>query len=146
MKIVNKRARFNYELLDRYEVGIVLTGPEVKSAKAGHLSLVEAYVRLIGEELWLINATISPYKFADNEDYDPVRSRKLLLHRREILSLARKVEGKNLAIVPTAAYTKGSRVKLEIALARGKKEFEKREKIKKRDLEREKARVMKNMH
>ncbi|MGI5828515.1 MAG: SsrA-binding protein SmpB, partial [Patescibacteria group bacterium] len=146
MKIINRKARFNYELLDRLETGIVLTGSEVKSVKAGHISLAEAYVRLIDGELWLINATISPYKFANNEDYDPIRTRKLLVHKHQILTLTKKMEGKNLTLVPTAIYTSRGRVKLEIALARGRKEFEKREKIKARDMEREKERTLKTIN
>jgi SsrA-binding protein len=144
MKIINRKARFNYELLDRFEAGIVLTGPEVKSAKAGHVSLAESYVRFLEAGLFLINANISPYKFADNKDYDPIRSRKLLIHKKEMLSLQKKMETKNLSLVPTAMYTKKNLVKLEVAMARGKKEYEKKEKIKRRDLDREKEKSLKH--
>lgn len=116
---------------------MILAGPEVKSAKGDHVSLTEAYVRLIEGKLWLINATITPYKFADNEAYDPTRTRQLLVRKSELKKITKELEGSNLTIVPTALYSKHGMVKLEIAIARGKKEFEKREKIKKRDLERE---------
>jgi SsrA-binding protein len=144
MKIINKKARFNYDLTDRFEAGIVLTGPEVKSARNGHVSLGESFVRLTGDELYLINATISPYKFAASEDYETKRSRKLLLHKKEIAELKRKMEGTNLTIVPTAMYTKNRRIKFEIALAKGKKQYEKKETKKRADLTREQERALKN--
>ncbi len=144
MKVINKKARFDYELLDRLECGIALTGPEVKSVKLGHISFSDSYVKFIDNALWLVNANISPYKFADNHDYDPIRSRQLLVHKKELLSLVKKLETQNLTLVPTAIYTHKHRVKLEIALARGKKEWQKKEKIKMRDLEREKQRALKN--
>jgi len=143
MKIINKKARFNYELLNKYETGIVLTGPETKSCKLGHLSLKESYVKIIQNELWLIGANINPYKFADNTDYDPIRSRKLLMHRHQIQGLQKKIETANLTLVPTAIYTKKRQVKLEIALARGKKQYQKKEVKKHRDLDRETQRIMK---
>lgn len=142
MKVINKKARFRYELLDRFEAGIVLTGAEVKSVREGHISLAEAYVRLHSEEIWLVNANISPYKFADNKDYDPTRTRKLLLHRQEIVSLTHKLASKNLVMVPTVIYTHGRRIKLEVALARPKKFWQKKEAIKRKDLDREAERVL----
>jgi SsrA-binding protein len=145
MKIINKKARFNYELLDRLEVGIVLTGAEVKSAKLGHISLSESYVRIISNELFLINANISPYKFADNKDYQPQGTRKLLAKKSQILALTKKIETKNLTLVPTAIYIKNNLIKLEIALARGKKQFEKRAKIKKADQLRVSQKILKNL-
>jgi SsrA-binding protein len=146
MKIINKKASFEYELFDRLETGIMLTGAEVKSAKSGHVSLSEAYVRILQNQLFLINATISPYKFAANPDYQPQRTRKLLAKKNEILALVKKIEAKNLTLVPVALYTKNNRLKLEIALARGKKEYEKREKKKRDDLEREKQKILKNFN
>ena len=143
MKVFNKKAKFNYELLDKYETGVVLTGPEVKSVKRGHLSLKESYVKLIQEELWLIGVNINPYKFADNTDYDPTRTRKLLMHKKQIQLLQRKMETGNLTLVPTAIYTKNHRIKVEIALARGKKEYQKKETKKRRDLDRETQRLRK---
>lgn len=144
MKILNKKARFNYELLDRLETGIVLTGPEVKSIKLGHLSLSEAYARLISGQLYLLNAQINPYPFADNRDYDPRRTRKLLASKKQLFHLQQKIDTKNLSLVPTAIYAKGNLIKVEVALARGKKEYEKREVTKKRDTERSIQKVLKN--
>jgi len=143
MKIINKKARFRYELLERVEAGVVLTGAEVKSVKAGRMSLAEAYVKIQDGEVWLINATISAYQFADTRDYDPTRTRKLLLHDREILALGQKIEVKHLVLVPTAAYTRGNRVKLEITLARPKKLWQKREVLKRRDIMRETEKSLK---
>jgi len=144
MKIINKKAKFNYQLLDRLETGIVLTGAEVKSVKLGHLSLSEAYVRIIDSQLYLLNAHISPYQFASQKDYDPQRSRKLLISKKQLLHLSQKLETQNLALVPTAIYTKGSLIKLEIALARGKKEYQKREAKKKLDTNRQIQKALKD--
>lgn len=144
MKVVNRKARYNYEFSERVEAGIVLTGAEVKSVKQGRIKLDDAFVRIDPQgEVWLVNSHIHPYPFADNRDYQPTRSRKLLLHKREILSLGKRTEAKNLALVPTACYTEKGRIKIEIALARGKKKWEKREAIKRRDLEREMKRELK---
>ena len=138
MKIINKKARYNYEFLEKLEAGIVLTGAEVKSVKKGRIRLDEAFVRIDPSgEAWLTNAHIHPYEFADNRNYQPTRSRKLLLHKKEILSLTKKMEGRNLAMVPVSCYTKKGVIKLELALAKGKKKWEKKEKIKRRDIERE---------
>lgn len=136
-KIINRRARFDYQLLEKFEAGIVLTGPEVKSVKAGQMSLSESFVRIRDGEAWLHHAHINPYSFADNRDYDPRRARKLLLHKNELLKLEQQTKQRGLTIVPVACYTKHQQIKLEIALAKGKKKYEKREAIKKRDLERE---------
>lgn len=114
-----------------------MSGGEVKSAKAGHISLEGAFVQLRSGEAWLTNAHIHPYQFADNRDYEPRRSRKLLLNKNELLKISQKTTEKGLTMIPVACYNKGSKIKVEIALAKGKKQFEKREAIKKRDLERE---------
>lgn len=144
-KVVNRKARFNYELLDRIEAGVVLAGAEVKSVKQGKVSLGESFCRVDDKgELWLHNAHIHPYQFADNRDYEPTRARKLLLKKKEILSLAKKTEGKNLSLVPTAIYTKRGRIKVEIALGKGKKKWDKRRAIKEREQKREARRVMKS--
>lgn len=143
MKIFNKKARFNYELGERIEAGIVLTGAEVKSAKEGKVSLNESFARVDdNDEAWLVNCHIHPYEFADNSDYDPTRSRKLLLKRREILFLQKKMEGRNLTLVPTAMYLKKGKIKIELAIGRGKKKWDKREAIKKRESDREKQRLL----
>lgn len=137
MKIINKRVNFDYELLDKVEAGVALTGAEVKSLFANQASLNEAYVKIINGEAFLLNAHIHPYKFADVSKIDPKRTRKLLLHQKELLSLENKMKQKNLILVPVAWYNKGHQIKLEIALARGKKKWEKREAIKKKDIERQ---------
>ena len=141
MKIVaeNKRARFEYELLDCYECGIVLTGDEIKSVRLGHLSLVDCYGYIKNGECFLRNSYIKEYsnsfdagRYGDNSR----RDRKLLLHKDEILKIKKKVEQDHLTIVPTKAYFSGSNVKVEIAVARGKKLYDKRESLKKKDLDR----------
>lgn len=137
MKIINRRAIRDFQILEKFEAGINLTGGEVRSVKTGHADLSGSFVRIIGSEAYLTNAKIYPYEYARPEGYDERRTRKLLLHKKEIIALKSRVEGSNLALVPLSIYTKDRLVKLEIALARGKKKYEKREAIKKRDLERE---------
>lgn len=134
----NKRATFDYEILERFEAGIVLTGQEVKSAKTGHLKLQGAFVQIRGDEMWLKNAFIAPYTHAaPSADYDPSQNRKLLMHRREIKKLKQKQDAAGLTIVPISAYTKASTIKIELGLARGKKQFEKRAAIRDRDIDRD---------
>lgn len=134
----NKRARFDYEILDTLEAGIVLTGQEVKSAKTGHMKLQGAFVTVRNNQAWLKNAFIAPYRHAGALDtYEPTQNRKLLLHRREIKKLKAKVDAERLTIVPISAYTKAGQIKIELGLGRGKKQHEKRDTIKKRDLDRE---------
>ncbi|PIS09238.1 SsrA-binding protein [Candidatus Beckwithbacteria bacterium CG10_big_fil_rev_8_21_14_0_10_34_10] len=138
MKVINRKARFDYEIQDKFEAGIALTGAEVKSIKKGQLKLDDAYVRIDPNlEVFLVNAHVSPYQFADNKNYNPTRSRKLLLHKKEILSLQKKTEARNLTLVPTACYLKKRRIKIEIGLGKGKKKYDKRQVIRKRDLDRE---------
>ncbi|MEK7073832.1 MAG: SsrA-binding protein SmpB [Patescibacteria group bacterium] len=137
MKIINKKATFDYEILDRFEAGITLIGAEVKSLREGHAKLDGAFVRIIGAEAYLVNAQIFPYVYARPEGYDPKRTRKLLFHRKELISLKSKIEGANLTLIPISWYTKGPFVKLEVGLARGKKQYEKREKMRKEQEKRE---------
>ncbi len=137
MRIVNKKAFHDYTILDKFEAGVHLIGAEVKSLKGGHASLEGAFVRLIGSEAYLVNAQIFPYIYARPEGYDPKRTRKLLLHKREIVGLKSKIEGANLTLVPLVWYTKGPLVKLEVGVARGKKQYEKREAKKREDVRRE---------
>lgn len=135
----NNRARFEYELLDTYEAGIVLTGDEIKSVRGGHFSIVDCYVFIKNDECFLRNSYIKEYdnSFSAGRNQDNTRKdRKLLLHKQEIEKLKKKVELDGLSIVPIKAYFVGSNVKVEIALARGKKLYDKRETIKKRDEER----------
>ena len=134
MKKLNKKARFNYILSERLEVGLVLTGMEVKAIKKGGIDLSNSYVKIMNMEAYLINANIS----AENKnDYNPTRTRKVLMHKKEIISIKTKIKAKKLTIIPTKVYTKGRLIKLEIALAKPKKKFEKRESIKKKDIERD---------
>ncbi|WKZ29619.1 MAG: SsrA-binding protein SmpB [Patescibacteria group bacterium] len=134
----NDKARYDYEFLEKIEAGLVLSGQEVKSAKTGHLKLKGAHVTFHRGEAMLTGAHIARYpKAGPLPDYDPERSRKLLLHKKEVNRLRGKREEDGLTIVPIRAYIKGGRIKVELAVARGKKQFEKREAIKKRDLERE---------
>lgn len=141
MKIINRSAYHDYTILDRFEAGIKLTGPEVKSVKGSRMSLTGAFVRIIGSEVYLVNAQIQPYLFAKIENYDPRRTRKLLLDKKEIIALKSRIEGAVLTLVPLSAYTAHGLVKVEVGVGRGKKEYEKREKIKRRDELRELART-----
>ena len=141
---VNRRARHDYFIEERLEAGVALQGWEVKALRAGRLQLAEAYVLLRGDEAWLFGAHVSPLPTASTHvQPDPTRSRKLLLHRRQIDSLVGAVERKGRTLVPLAMYWKDGRAKLEIGLARGKKEHDKRADTRERDWQREKARVMK---
>lgn len=137
LKITNQRAFFDYLLTDRIEAGINLTGAEVKAVRLGHADLTGSFVKLRGTEAYLINAKIFPYKYARPQNYDEKRTRKLLLHKREIFSLKSKIEAGNLTIVPISMYTTASYIKLELALGKAKKRFDKREAIKKRDIARD---------
>jgi SsrA-binding protein len=139
----NRRARHDYHLLDRFEAGIVLTGTEVKSLREGQANLRRAYADPRGSELWLVNAHISPYEQGSMAQHDPDRDRKLLLHRREIDSLAEQVNEKGLTIVPTRLYFKDGRAKVELAVARGKETRDRRREIAKRDADRQIERAMK---
>ncbi len=134
----NDKARYDYELLETLEAGLMLTGQEVKSAKTGHMKLKGAHVTFHKGEAMLTGAHIALYpKAGPLPEYDPERSRKLLLHKKEVNRLRGKREEDGLTIIPIRAYIKGGRIKVELAVARGKKQFEKREAIKKRDLDRE---------
>lgn len=140
----NKRVEFDYEIMEKLEAGLLLTGQETKSIRTGHASLKSAYVTLHGNQALLTNAHIPKYKFAGQlKDYDPERSRPLLLKQQEINYLRGKLEQKGLTIVPLSLYNKGRHIKLEIAIARGKKQYDKRRTIKKRELDREIAREIK---
>lgn len=137
MKITNRRAFHDYQVLEKLEVGINLIGPEVKSVKNGHADLTGSFVRIIGSEAYLVNAKIFPYEYARPEGYDEKRTRKLLLHKKEIIALKSRMEGANLTVIPLSMYTKKGLIKLQLALARGKRQYEKRQAIRKRDLARE---------
>jgi len=141
---VNKRALFDYAILEKFEAGLVLFGHEVKSIRDKRLSLLGSYVTISRGAAFLINSHVPLYpKAGPHPEYDPDRSRKLLLHKRELGRLAGKLEQKGLTMVPISVYTKGSQIKIEFGLGRGKKQFEKRESIKKREVDREIRRSMK---
>ena len=139
----NRKARFNYEISETYEVGIALTGSEVKSLRAGKAAIAESYADARGGEIWLINSNIPEYLQAHRFNHSPKRPRKLLLHARQINKLAGAVEREGMTIVPLKLYfNEKGRAKLEIALARGKKVYDKRQTEKKRSWERERGRLM----
>ncbi len=133
----NRRARREYELLDRYECGIELVGSEVKSLREGKAQIGDAYAVIEGGEVWLRNAHIPPYEPASTENHDPERPRKLLLHRYEIERLIGRSQRKGLTLIPTRIYFKGPRAKVELALARGKEQRDRRREIRDRDVQRE---------
>jgi SsrA-binding protein len=134
--VSNRKARFEYEILDRIEAGIVLRGTEVKSVREGKVSLQESYASPKSGELWLEGCTIQPYSQGNINNHEPSRPRKLLLHRRELEKLIQRTAEKGLTLVPLSIYFKGSRLKVEIGVARGKKLYDKRESIKQRDTDR----------
>ncbi len=133
----NRKARHEYFLLDSFEAGMALTGSEIKSIRAGQMSLAESYIQIDGKEAWLIDAHIAPYEQASRLNHDPRRPRRLLLHKDEILRLWDQVRQKGLTIVPIQVYLKKGRAKLEISLAKGKKLYDKRAEIARKDAERE---------
>jgi SsrA-binding protein len=133
----NRQARYEYELLDRFEAGIVLTGSEIKSVRGGRVNLRDAYVRVDRGEAWLVGAHISPYERAGYSPHEPDRPRKLLLHRDEIVTLRVQTQTKGLTIVPLRLYFKGRRAKVEIAVGRGKKLYDKRATLAERDARRD---------
>src|SRR5947209_8224463 len=135
--LTNRAAFHEYHIEDKYEAGIALTGTEVKSVRAGQVQLKESYVAVRNGEAWLFNAHISPYAYGNRENHDPVRTRKLLLHRREIDRLEEAATMKGMTLVVTRVYLKGGRIKLEVGVARGKKLYDKRETEMRRTIERE---------
>jgi SsrA-binding protein len=138
----NRRARHDYHLLERFEAGLALTGTEVKSLRDGRVTLAQSYADLRDGEVWLIGAHIDEYAQGNIANHQPDRDRKLLLHRREIESLIGKVQEKGLTLVPTRLYFKNGRAKLELAVARGKEQRDKRRDIAKRDAERDIERAL----
>ena len=141
MQVVNKKASFNYFLYDKFEAGISLLGGEVKAARAGNIDLSQSYVKLIGDQAYLVNANIP---IEGKKEYNSTRSRKLLLHKNQIISLKFRVKAKKLTVVASRVYNKGRLLKLEIALAKSKRTFEKKEAIKRKDIEREIEKEFKN--
>jgi SsrA-binding protein len=142
MKVIstNRKAHFDYFIEDRFEAGLALKGSEIKSIRAGSVSIREAFIQVDGKEAWLVDAHIGPYDPASRQNHEPRRKRKLLLHKREITKLTDKVRQKGYTIVPLRLYLKSGIAKIEIALARGKRKYDKRQVIAKRDAEREMSR------
>jgi SsrA-binding protein len=139
----NRRARYEYEFLEHLTAGIALTGSEVKSVRAGHVKLQDGWVAFEGSEAFLADVHIAPYENAGYANHDPTRRRKLLLHRRDLVRLAAKVAEKGLTVVPIAIGLEGNWIKVELALARGKTLYDKRETIKRRTMDREAAAALK---
>ena len=133
---INRKARYDYHLRDRYEAGIVLQGTEVKSVRAGKINLTDSYARIQNGEIFLMDAHITPYEHGNRENHDPKRSRKLLLHRQEIRKIESRIRSAGMTIVPTKAYFSNGKVKLEIAIAQGKQAYDKREALKKEETRR----------
>lgn len=140
----NREAYHNYQILETFEAGIQLTGTEVKSIRQGKINLKDAYARVEKGQAWLLNAHISHFSHGNRQNHDPIRERRLLLHKREIIKLLSMTQEKGLTIVPTKLYYKGSLIKCEMAVARGKKLFDKRETEKRRDQDREARAAIKN--
>ena len=136
----NKKARFEYFIQETFEAGLALKGTEIKSIRLGQISLQEAYVRTDGKQAWLVGAHVAPYEHASAAQHDPSRERKLLLHKREIKTLWDAARIKGMTIIPIKVYLKAGRAKLEIGIAKGKKQYDKRETIKERDIARENSR------
>jgi len=145
MEIVstNKKARFNYEIIEKIEAGISLKGTEVKSIRNKNVSIAESYAQIKNNEVFLHNLHISPYEQGNRENHDPIRVRKLLLHKQEIKKLVSKIQLKGLSLVPLSIYLKKGKIKIELAVGRGKRLVDKRESLKKRAVDREIARVVK---
>jgi SsrA-binding protein len=135
--VTNRKARYEYEIIDRIEAGLVLVGSEVKSLRAGRANLGDSYAKVTKGEIWIIGMHISPYKEATFQNHDPLRERKILLHRNEIKKLARRVEEKGFTLIPLRLYFKNNIAKLELGLARGKRQYDKKVTIAQRDAKRE---------
>ena len=142
----NKKAYHDYFIDEVFETGIVLTGTEIKSIRLGHVNIKESYCRIRNGEVFVDGMNISPYEFGNRENVESLRARKLLLHRMEINKLTRKVEERGFSLIPTKIYLKGGRAKLEIGLARGKKQYDKRETLKRKQSDREAQRDMREFN
>lgn len=140
----NKKAYHEYFIDEVYEAGLMLQGTEVKSIREGHVSIKESYCRIRNGEVFVENMNISPYEQANRENHEPLRTRKLLLHRDEIAKITKKVEEKGLTLIPTKLYFKDRRAKIEIGIGRGKKLYDKRETLKRKQADREASRAMRD--
>ena len=139
----NRQAAHNYFFLERFEAGLALTGTEVKALRSGNTNLKDSFATIRNGEAWLLNCHISPYEYGNRQNHDPLRKRKLLLHREEIRRLIGKVEQRGLTLIPTKLYLKNGRIKCEIALARGKKIYDKRETERRKTADREARQAIK---
>ena len=144
MEILNRKVNFDYEIIDTFETGIVLTGTEIKSIRLGKCNLKDSYAIIKNNEIFILNMHISQYEQGNRFNHDETRTRKLLMHKKEILKLRDKLEIEGFTLVPIKLYFKGSKAKLLIGLAKGKKNYDKREFIKKKDIERQIAKELKN--
>ncbi len=142
----NRRASYDYELLERFEAGLALTGTEIKSVRAHKVSLQRAYVQPRGDELYLMEANIAPYEHGSRENHEPDRPRKLLLHRREIAKIQEALQMKGIAMIPTKLYLSDGWAKVEVALARGKKLYDKRAALHKQETERQMERALREKY
>lgn len=139
----NRKAFHDYFVEDRYEAGMALTGTEIKSVRAGRINLSDGFVQVRGGEAWLLNVHIAPYDFGNRENHEPRRERKLLLHRQEIRRLQSRITERGWTAVPLRVYLKAGRAKVEVALVRGKRQYDKRDAVAERDADRELRRVLK---
>jgi SsrA-binding protein len=134
--VVNKKAFHDYEIKDSFYAGVALTGPEVKSLRGRHASLTGSYVKVVSGELFLLGAMISPYAYADNRDYDPIRTRKLLVAKKELLKLQQQHDQQKVSLIPLSFELGGRFIKLKVGIGRGKKQYQHRQALKERDLKR----------
>ena len=144
MEILNKKVNFDYEIIDTFETGIVLTGTEIKSIRLGKCNLKDSYAIIKNNEIFILNMHISQYEQGNRFNHEETRTRKLLMHKKEILKLRDKLEIEGFTLVPIKLYFKGNKAKLLMGLAKGKKNYDKRESIKKKDIERQMAKDLKN--
>lgn len=144
MEILNRKANFDYEIIETFEVGIVLTGTEIKSIRLGKANLKDSYAIIKNNEIYLLNMHISKYDQGNIFNHEETRTRKLLMHKKEILKLIDKLDLEGFTLIPLKLYFKGSKAKILLRLAKGKKNYDKREAIKKKDIERQLARDLKN--
>lgn len=146
MKIDNRKAFFDFFIQEKFEAGINLLGTEVKAVRLGHADLTGSFVRIMGSEAYLVNANIFPYEYARPEGYDPRRTRKLLMHKKELIALKSKMDGQNLTIVPISLYTTSHLIKVELALGKSKKKFDKRKALKQQTIDRDIEEALKYGH
>lgn len=143
MRIVNKQLNRNFNVIERIEAGVALLGSEVKAVRTNHASLDGAHVRILNGQAYLVNAKIFPYKFSRTDNYEEARSRKLLLHKKELTALKSRLDQGNFTLVPVALYLKNNRIKLEVALVRGKAQHEKRQQLRQKAIDRDIQRELK---